>query len=133
TVAGLASLTGPLLDSVAVGATLATVTVKVVVAVSPPVSVAVMVTVIGPVGPSARGWDQFQAPVALSWVTVRGSADSVTVPRPSASSKASVLVAGPPSLTVTAAWSLAIVGGWLMLVRVNWTEADASAVAADTL
>src|SRR5262249_13347360 len=97
---------------VAVGATLLTVRVKVVVAVRPSLSVAVMVTVVGPVGPSDGVNDQRQVPVALSWAIVPSEAVRVTVPRPWGSLKVPVLLAGEPSLTARAAWSPATVGGW---------------------
>src|SRR5438105_8013552 len=97
-----------------VGATLFTVRVKVVEAVWWPLSVAVMVTVVGPSGPSLVGMDQLQVPAASFFLTVPSEAVSVTVPRPSGSSKVPLLVAGEPSLTVTAAWLLATVGGlWI--------------------
>ena len=96
---------------VIVGATLLTVRVKVVVAVWPPVSVAVMVTVVGPAGPSGGVYDQVQVPVASFLVTVPSEAVSVTVLRPWASSKVPRVRGREPSLTVTAAWLLAIVGG----------------------
>ena len=60
---------------------------KVVVAVRPPVSVAVMVTGVGPAGPSGGVYDQLQVPVASFLVTVPSEAVSVTVLRPWASSK----------------------------------------------
>src|SRR5262249_18268735 len=100
----------PVID--AAGATLLTVRVKVVVAVRPPSSVAVMVTVVGPLGPSVGGADQPQVPVALVWVMLPSWAGRVTVARPWGSSKVPVLVAGEPSLTVRVPRSRATVGGW---------------------
>src|SRR5262245_28101109 len=96
----------------AVGATLLTVRVKVIVAVRPPSSVAVMVTMVGPLGTSVGVYDQLQVPVALSWVIVPSEAVRVTVPVPWGSLKVPVAVAGEPSLTATVVWSRATVGGW---------------------
>src|SRR4051794_33934435 len=93
----------------AVGATLLTVRVKVVVALRPPSSVAVMVTVVGPLGPSLGVYDQLQVPAALSCVIVPTEAVRVAETRPWASSKVPVAVAGAPSLTVRVAWSPATV------------------------
>src|SRR5262245_22644314 len=104
---------------VGVGGTLRTVRVKVVVAVRPPMSVAVMVTVVGPAGPSGGVYDQLQVPAALSWMTVPSEAVSVSVARPSGSSKVPLLVASEPSLTVRAAWVPAIVGGEFSGARVE--------------
>src|SRR5262249_32786121 len=106
-------------ETPAVGATLFTVRVKVVVAVRPPASVAVMVTVAGPAGPSGGGYDQLHVPVASSLVSVPSEAVRVTVPLPSGSEKVPVLAAGEPSLTLTAAWSLATVDASLTLVTVT--------------
>src|SRR5215813_10904906 len=102
--------------SAAVGATLLTLRVKVVVAVRLPSSVAVMVTVVGPLGPSGGVYDQLQVPVASSFVTVPTEAVSLTVPLPSGSAKVPVLPAGAASFTVTAVRLLVTVGGSLTLV-----------------
>src|SRR5262245_57008219 len=104
-----------------VGATLLTVRVKVVVATSPTLSVAVMVTVVEALGPSAGVYDQLQVPSVLFWVTVPTEAVSVTVPRPSASSKVPLLAAVELSVTITVAWLLAIVGGGLGWLISTWT------------
>src|SRR5205823_12077221 len=90
----------PVID--AAGATLVTVRVKVVVAVRPPAPVAVMVTVVGPLGPSGGVYDQLQVPAALSWVIVPSEAVRVTVALPWEPAKVPLFVAGLPSLTVTA-------------------------------
>src|SRR5262249_23062017 len=87
----------------AVGGTLGTGRGKGVVGVRPLVSVAVMVTGVGPAGPSAGVYDQAQVPAASSRVRVPSEAVSVTVPLPAASRKVPVLAAGEPSLTVRAA------------------------------
>ena len=55
-------------------------------------SVAVMVTEVGPAGPSPAGSDQLQVPAALSCVTVPTLAESVTVPLPSGSLNVPVFV-----------------------------------------
>src|SRR5205823_307074 len=91
-----------------VGATLLTVRLKVVVAVWPAVSVALIVTGTGPAGPSGGVYDQFQTPVVVSLVTVPREAVSVTVARPLGSSNVPVFVIWEPSLPVTAAWSEAM-------------------------
>src|SRR5262245_25888922 len=101
----------PVID--AVGAALLTVRVNVVVAVRPPSSVAVTVTVVGPAGPSGGVYDQLQVPAALSWVIVPSEAVRVTVPRPSVSSNVPVFVAGEPSVTVTEATLRVKVGPWM--------------------
>src|SRR5262245_13036370 len=99
--------------SVMVGATLFTVSVKVVVAFRPSESVAVMVTVVGPSGPSAGVYDQLQVPAVSSLVTVPSEALIATVLRPSTSSKVPVFVAWEPSSTVMASWLRVIVGDLL--------------------
>src|SRR5262245_8614899 len=103
----------------AVGATLVTVRVKEVVAVRPPASVAVMVTVVGPLGPSGGVYDQSQVPAASFLVTVPSEALSVTVTRPWMSLKVPLLLAGEPSLTVTLAREVVIVGGVLLVSRLT--------------
>src|SRR5262245_42028142 len=70
-----------------------------------------MVTGIGPAVLSGGVYDQLQVPAASFLVTVPSEAVSVTVPRPRGSSKVPVFVTWVPSLTVTAAWLAAIVGG----------------------
>ena len=66
----------------AVGATSFTVRAKLVVVDRPPSSVAVIVTVVGPSGPSGGVYDQLHVPAASSWVIVPSEAVRVTVPRP---------------------------------------------------
>src|SRR5262245_57023080 len=120
----------PVID--AVGGTLLTVRVNVVVAVRPPVSVAVMVTVVGPAGPSAGVYDQVQAPLASSRVIVPSEAVRVTLPRPWVSSNVPPFVAGEPSPAVTAArprvrlgpcTSKAPMSGWVSRGRPRWSVA----------
>src|SRR5262245_33369502 len=73
-------------NEVIVGATLSTVRRNEVVVVRPALSVAVMVTVIGPAGPSAGVYDQLQVPSPLAFlVTVPREVPTVTVPRPPSS------------------------------------------------
>ena len=74
-------------------------------------SVAVMVTVTGPAGPSGAPIDQLHVPKVSFWVTVPASAEMVTVLLPCGSENVPVLVASVPSLVVTAALSAATTGG----------------------
>ena len=113
----------------AVGATLLTVRVKVVVAVRPPSSVAVMVTVVGPPGPSAGCRTSSRCRSASSRVIVPSEAVRVTVPWPWASSKVPLFVTGLPSLTVTAARLQATVGGWSCTSKAPMSTAAPTSLA----
>ena len=74
-------------------------------------SVAVIVTVTGPKGPSGAPIDQLQVPKVSFRVTVPTSAAMVTVPLPCGSENVPVLVASPPSSAVTTPSSAATTGG----------------------
>src|SRR5262249_47427840 len=95
---------------VIVGSTFLTNRSNEVAVVRPELAVAVMVAVIGPAGPSGGVYDQLQVPSAFL-VTVPSEVPTVTVSRPSASSKVPVLLAGEPSITPTLDSLRVIVGG----------------------
>src|SRR5262245_26741862 len=99
-----------------VGSAFSTVKLKVVVALRPPESVAVIVTVVESRGPSAGVYDQFHLPVVASLITAPTEAVRVTVFAPSGSAKVPALVAGEPSMTAMEARKLATVGASLTLV-----------------
>jgi hypothetical protein len=88
--------------------------VKVVFAVVWPSS-AVIVTVVGPAGPSVvpRLHDQVPAAFVPAFVTVPTDADSVTVSPASASLHVPVFVAFDPSVPVTEGLAAATTGAWL--------------------
>src|SRR5262249_11879070 len=86
------------------GATFLTIRVNVAVAVRPKLSVAVMVTVIGPSGPSGGVYDQPQLPAEMPLYSadiVPSEAVRVPVPRPSRALKRPLSLATEPSLVVT--------------------------------
>ena len=107
--------------NVAIGATLVTEYVKLVELLVWP-SFAVMVTVVGPAGPSVVPMVHDHVPAALlpDFVTVPTDADKATVSAESASLQVPVLVAFEPSAVLTEAWSAATDGAWLVgAVTVN--------------
>src|SRR5262245_3453005 len=97
---------------VAVGATLLTTRLKVVLLLAPSESVAVMVTVALSSGPSAVLNDQLQVPLAFL-TTVPLEALSVTTSAPG-SPQVPLLEAVCPSLTVTVALLAATLGATLL-------------------